>query len=1084
MKTTLFRSFVIFSITATFLSLAVISRASDPLPGLVGHWQFEEGAGLTTADSSGNGLTGTLSGAVWIPSPLGTNALEFDGIDDGVNLGNPTSLQITGAITLTAWVYVDTISGAGRFIAKGGGSGQRGWGLNVEANNNWAFQIAGNSTTTVALNVPNVIIGRWVHIAGVYDNTLPSMKMYLYGTLVGERTDVPTSHFASPVNAFIGRRANGTFFDGKLDEVRVFNRALSQAEIQALPELAPTPLTFVTQPVSRVVAQFRPVTFTSAVRGAPPHSFQWFSNDVAIAGANSATYTISTTTFGMSGSAFSVNVSNFVNSITSTNAILTVSDDTNAPALVSVASVDGNSVGVCFSEAVDFTTAVDAFNYELIDADGSVGATSIALRPDGQSVVLSGLTRPIVGPPFTLIVNNVTDLAGNVIPPNSTAAGVVQFLTPGDLDSPTMPGSIFSCNTGEFEMTAGGEDIWDEADQGYAALDGIFGDFDVKVRVHSLDSVDDIAKAGLMVRAAMDSVSPTLHLLANPPPPAGRGWIEAGRRTLGGDTISWGTNFTAAMMPNVWLRLRRTADFFTGFYSVNGTDWVLMASAYQVFHNPVLLGIAATAGDDDTSTLAKFREFGAMRFSNPTLEITQQPTNTSGPQNSTVTFSVQAQGTGAPATELAYQWQRGFVDIPGANSANLSVFARPEDDAAQFSVKVYLAGLVAYSDVATLTLTPDVTPPTIQSVVAPGQGGVVILRFSEAVGASGLDTSNYEIVEAVSGAPVSITGVLLGPDGTATINTALLQENVLYRITVNNVQDLGQPPNTIAPNSQALFQYSSLLAYWQFEEGSGLTTTDLSGNDIAGTLLNGTLWTPGVFGRYALEFDGSNDRVDVGNPEALNIGGSMTVAAWVYPESIADNGRIVTKGGGPGQRGWSLNVEGIDVWAFQVAINANQNISLNAPGIPIRRWTHVAGVYDTTGPEGEGPEMRLYVNGVRVGYLRDGVPSGQFNSPLNVSIGARPINATFFDGKIDEVRIHARALSENEIVQIAQPRLLTATLANGQIRLDWAGAGRLEATPALNATWLPITPQPAPPFLDTLVPGENRFYRLNATPSP
>jgi hypothetical protein len=618
-------------------------------------------------------------------------------------------------------------------------------------------------------------------------------------------------------------------------------------------------------------------------------------------------------------------------------------------------------------------------------------------------------------------------------------------------------------------------------------LKAVSGDFDVKVRVQSLDPVDDITKAGLMVRETMDPASPTLHLLANPPPPGGRGWIEPGRRTvLGGDTASWGTNFTAAVMPNVWLRLRRTGDFFTGFYSINGTDWVLMASAYQVLPSDVLVGLAATARDDDTSTLAEFREFGDMQFSNPTLEITQQPANTSAPQNSTVTFSVQAQGTGAPASELAYQWQRNFSDIPGANSASLSVFARPQDDGAQFSVRVYLAGLVVDSDYATLTLTPDVTPPTIQSVAAPGQGGQVIVRFSEDV--AGSDTSNYEIVEAVSGTPVTVFGAGLGPDGrTVIIGTPLLQENTVYRITVNGIQDLGQPPNTIAPNSQALFQYSSLLAYWQFEEGSGPTTTDVSGNGIAGTLLNGTLWTPGLFGRYALEFDGADDRVDAGNPAALQITGPITLAAWVFVDSISDNGRIVTKGGGPGQRGWSLNVEGIDVWAFQIAINANQNISLNAPGIPIRRWTHVAGVYSDIDPEGEGrSEMRLYTNGVLAAFLSDGdgVPSSQFNSPLNVSIGARPIGATFFDGKIDEVRIHARALNETEIAQIARPRLLTTTLSGGQIRLDWGGAGRLESTPALNTPWSPINPAPVPPYLETLVPSENRFYRLNATLNP
>ncbi|HZO56351.1 MAG TPA: LamG-like jellyroll fold domain-containing protein, partial [Bryobacteraceae bacterium] len=890
-------------------------------------------------------------------------------------------------------------------------------------------------------------------------------------------------------------RANGLTFDGKLDEVRVFNRALSQAEIQALPELAPTPLTFVTQPVSRVVAQFRPVTFTSAVRGAPPHFFQWFSNDVAIAGANSTSYTIPSVTLDMTGSAFTVNVSNFISSITSTNAILTVSDDTNAPALVSVGSVDGTSVGFCFSELMDPGTAVDAFNYEVTDSSGAAGISGIVLRPDGRTVLVS-LSTPISGA-FTGTVNFLKDLAGNEIAPGSAANGVVAGLTPADISAPGVAGSIFSCKDGEFDMIAGGDDIWDEVDQGYVALKAVSGDFDVKVRVQSLSPADDIAKAGLMVRETIDPGSPTMHLLANPPPPAGRGWIEAGRRTtVIGPTTSWGTNFTAAVMPNVWVRLRRTGDFFTGFYSVNGTDWVIMATASQVFGDPifgdpVLVGLAATARDNATSTVAEFREFGDMQFNNPTLNITQQPASTSAPQNSTVTFNVQAAGTGAPASELAYEWQRddgfgSFTNIPGANNASLALFARPHDTGAQFRVRVYLAGLVVDSDAATLTLTPDVTPPTIQSVAAPGQGGQVIVLFSEAVAFSAADTSKYAIVEAVTGTPVTLISATLGPDGRSVIiNTPLLQENIVYRITVNDVQDLGEPANTIAPNSEAPFQYSSIVAYWQFEEGIGLTTTDVSGNGITGTLLNGTLWTPGLFGRYALEFDGTNDRVDAGNPAALNLEGSMTVAAWVYVESIADNGRIVTKGGGPGQRGWSLNVEGIDVWAFQIAVTASANISLNAPGIPIRRWTHVAGVYDTTGPEGEGAEMRLYTNGVLAGILRDGaVPGSQFNSPLNVSIGARPIDATFFDGKIDEVRIHARALNQNEIAQIARPRLLTATLSGGQIRLDWAGAGRLESTPALGASWSEITPQPLPPYLETLVPGQNRFYRLNATPNP
>jgi hypothetical protein len=124
----------------------------------------------------------------------------------------------------------------------------------------------------------------------------------------------------------------------------------------------------------------------------------------------------------------------------------------------------------------------------------------------------------------------VKDLAGNEIAADSTATGLVAGLTPGDINAPGVAGSIYSCKDGEFDMVAGGEDIWDEFDQGYAALKAVSGDFDVKVRLQSLAPADFVSKAGLMVRQTLDPGSPTLHLLANPPPPAGRGWIEGGRR--------------------------------------------------------------------------------------------------------------------------------------------------------------------------------------------------------------------------------------------------------------------------------------------------------------------------------------------------------------------------------------------------------------------------------------------------------------------------------------------------------------------------------------------------------------------------
>jgi hypothetical protein len=275
------------------------------------------------------------------------------------------------------------------------------------------------------------------------------------------------------------------------------------------------------------------------------------------------------------------------------------------------------------------------------------------------------------------------------------------------------------------------------------------------------------------------------------------------------------------------------------------------------------------------------------------------------------------------------------------------------------------------------------------------------------------------------------------------------------------------------------FIYSSLVGYWPLEEGSGLTTADASGNGFDGTLLNNPTWVSGRIGNGALEFDGVNDRVDVGNPPALHITAAMTLAAWVWVDSIADNGRVVTKGGASGSRGWSLNVENYGAWAFQIASSGSANVTVAVTNVILNTWIHVAGVYDPS-----IPAMRLYTNGVLGGERTDGVPTSQYDAPLNVNIGARSISQTFFDGKIDDVRIHTRALTDSDIAALAvtQPVFGQATVSDGQIHLNWTGSGRLDGAPAVTGPWTEVAPTPGTPYSELLQAGTNRLYRLNATP--
>jgi hypothetical protein len=87
----------------------LLSRSSPALaqsgsPGLIAAYSFDEGTGNSVADLSGNNINGTVVGATWITNGMYGNALAFNGISSYVDLGNRTALQLTGSMTIEAWV--------------------------------------------------------------------------------------------------------------------------------------------------------------------------------------------------------------------------------------------------------------------------------------------------------------------------------------------------------------------------------------------------------------------------------------------------------------------------------------------------------------------------------------------------------------------------------------------------------------------------------------------------------------------------------------------------------------------------------------------------------------------------------------------------------------------------------------------------------------------------------------------------------------------------------------------------------------------------------------------------------------------
>jgi hypothetical protein len=223
---------------------------------------------------------------------------------------------------------------------------------------------------------------------------------------------------------------------------------------------------------------------------------------------------------------------------------------------------------------------------------------------------------------------------------------------------------------------------------------------------------------------------------------------------------------------------------------------------------------------------------------------------------------------------------------------------------------------------------------------------------------------------------------------------------------------------------------SNLVGWWKLDESSGTSAADSAGSNT-GTLTNGPVWQPiGGKASGALDFEESSEQyISLGNPAALQITGSLTIAAWIKPEShhggSADD-YVVSKHNYGGSCGYALKgSEDCGSQRIQLVINSASNCSAQAQlcGSTIlsnNTWYHVAGVYNAT-----AQTMSIYVNGVLDnGNLIEGsVPASIFNSTANALIGtdySSGVASTYddFDGLIDDVRIYNRALSAADVAAL------------------------------------------------------------------
>ena len=200
-----------------------------PNSGLVGAWGFSEGNGTTTADASGNGNGGTITGATWSAQGRYGNALSFNGTNSVVRVASSASLNVTTGMTLSAWVRPTASQGGWRTILQ-----RQADAYFLHASNGDPLHPAGGGTfggSTEFAGGPTAIpVNTWTHVALTYD--LAAVRLYVNGTQVATRGATGAIQTNSNPLWMGGNTPYGEYFQGLIDEARVYNRALTAAEIQ------------------------------------------------------------------------------------------------------------------------------------------------------------------------------------------------------------------------------------------------------------------------------------------------------------------------------------------------------------------------------------------------------------------------------------------------------------------------------------------------------------------------------------------------------------------------------------------------------------------------------------------------------------------------------------------------------------------------------------------------------------------------------------------------------------------------------------------------------------------------------------
>ena len=407
--------------------------------------------------------------------------------------------------------------------------------------------------------------------------------------------------------------------------------------------------------------------------------------------------------------------------------------------------------------------------------------------------------------------------------------------------------------------------------------------------------------------------------------------------------------------------------------------------------------------------------------------------------------------------------------------------------------------LSTYSNTASATTpTPDTTPPT-----QPGTLSTNVVSASEVDLSWGASTDNVGVtgykVERCSGTGCTNFAQIGTTTGTGTTykdTTTVASTTYNYRVRATDAAgNLSTYSNTASATTPA--GPSGLVAAYAFDEGSGTTVADASGNGHNGTISNATWAATGKFGK-ALQFNGGNALVSVPNAAQLQLSTGMTLEAWVNPSAVNSSWQDVIYKGNDNYylEATSTNASKPDAGMIAGGSYAD---AVGTSALAANTWSYLTETYD-------GSTLKLYVNGTQVASVAHTGAIASSTNPLQ--IGGDTIYSQYFAGLINEVRIYNVALtaaqiqsdmttpigSSSDTTPPTQPGTLTANAASAsEVDLSWGASTdnvgvtgyrieRCQGTGCSNFAQIATTTGTGTTYKDTSVSAPNSYsYRVRAT---